>query len=338
MRGSPPSLAARIFPFAASGFAAVSLCAAGVTGAQGAGRQTDQLRARDASLAARSRSAVLELYALDSALARARAEAAAVEARVQTLRRERAAVLVRLAVARRTFRIAERRLGARLRDLYENGSTDPVAILLGADSLDEALSTLDGLHRFASQDRSVIRQTRSARAQLHSISQRLAVRQAALERERAQAVATVASLARAQAARRQYLAALGRERALNARRIADVESAAQAARERSERIAPPEPAAPQPAPVAGESTLTVVATGYSLKGQTATGIPTSWGVVAVDPAVIPLGTRMTIPGYGEGIAADVGSAVRGATIDLWFPTRAQALAWGRRTVTITLHS
>jgi 3D (Asp-Asp-Asp) domain-containing protein len=46
---------------------------------------------------------------------------------------------------------------------------------------------------------------------------------------------------------------------------------------------------------------------------------------------------MTIPGYGSGVAADVGGAVQGASIDLWFPTRAQALAWGRRVVTITLH-
>jgi 3D (Asp-Asp-Asp) domain-containing protein len=62
-----------------------------------------------------------------------------------------------------------------------------------------------------------------------------------------------------------------------------------------------------------------------------------WGVVAVDPSVIPLGTRLTIPGYGEGIAADTGPAVRGAMIDLWFPSAAQAAAWGKRAVTITLH-
>ena len=59
--------------------------------------------------------------------------------------------------------------------------------------------------------------------------------------------------------------------------------------------------------------------------------------VAVDPNVIPLGTRLSIPGYGEGVAADVGGAVQGATIDLWFPTQAEARAWGRRAVTITLH-
>jgi 3D (Asp-Asp-Asp) domain-containing protein len=53
--------------------------------------------------------------------------------------------------------------------------------------------------------------------------------------------------------------------------------------------------------------------------------------------VIPLGTHMTVPGYGEAIAADVGTAVVGPIIDLWFPTYAQAAAWGRRSVTISLH-
>ena len=72
-------------------------------------------------------------------------------------------------------------------------------------------------------------------------------------------------------------------------------------------------------------------------GHTATGIPVGWGVVAVDPSLIPLGTRLTIPGYGEAVAADTGSSVRGARIDLWFPTLAQARAWGRRTITITIH-
>jgi 3D (Asp-Asp-Asp) domain-containing protein len=64
---------------------------------------------------------------------------------------------------------------------------------------------------------------------------------------------------------------------------------------------------------------------------------TAAGVVAVDPSVIPLGARLTIPGYGTGIAADTGGSVRGNVIDLWFPTLQQARAWGRRTITITIH-
>jgi 3D (Asp-Asp-Asp) domain-containing protein len=59
-------------------------------------------------------------------------------------------------------------------------------------------------------------------------------------------------------------------------------------------------------------------------------------VVAVDPAVIPLGTRLSIPGYGQGVAADTGGAIIGARIDLWFSSNAEAMAWGRRTVTISV--
>ena len=82
--------------------------------------------------------------------------------------------------------------------------------------------------------------------------------------------------------------------------------------------------------------MTVVSTGYCLRGTTATGMQTGPGTVAVDPTVIPLGTRMYVPGYGNGVAADTGAAVKGRIIDLWFSSCPQALQWGRRTVTITL--
>jgi 3D (Asp-Asp-Asp) domain-containing protein len=88
----------------------------------------------------------------------------------------------------------------------------------------------------------------------------------------------------------------------------------------------------------GEYSLSVVATGYALPGTTATGKPVGWGAVAVDPSVIPLGSRLGIPGYGVGVAADTGGAIQGARIDLWFPTTDQALAWGTRVVTITVSS
>ena len=80
--------------------------------------------------------------------------------------------------------------------------------------------------------------------------------------------------------------------------------------------------------------MTVYATGYCLRGTTSTGLPVGPGIVAVDPTVIPLGTRMTIPGYGEGVAADTGGAIKGARIDVWIASCAKAAAFGR-TVTIT---
>jgi 3D (Asp-Asp-Asp) domain-containing protein len=84
-------------------------------------------------------------------------------------------------------------------------------------------------------------------------------------------------------------------------------------------------------------TLKVDAVAYSLSGGTALGIPTQRGVVAVDPKLIPLGTKMRVPGYGKGIAADVGTAIKGRIIDLWFPTLKAARQWGRKTVTITVY-
>ena len=76
---------------------------------------------------------------------------------------------------------------------------------------------------------------------------------------------------------------------------------------------------------------------YSLPGKTASGLPVGKGIVAVDPKVIPLRTRLFVPGYGKAIAADVGSAIKGRIIALWFPTVAEARAWGRKSVVITVY-
>ena len=94
--------------------------------------------------------------------------------------------------------------------------------------------------------------------------------------------------------------------------------------------------APVQAPV-GSRALVVDAVAYHLPGHTASGLPVGVGVVAVDPSVIPLGTRLFVPGYGPAVAADVGSAIKGTIIDLWMPSTAAARAWGRRTVTITVY-
>jgi 3D (Asp-Asp-Asp) domain-containing protein len=83
--------------------------------------------------------------------------------------------------------------------------------------------------------------------------------------------------------------------------------------------------------------LKVDAVAYYLPGRTALGVPVGKGVVAVDPKLIPLGTKLHVPGYGPGLAADVGYAIKGRVIDLWFPTTAKARNWGRRTVTITIY-
>jgi len=66
------------------------------------------------------------------------------------------------------------------------------------------------------------------------------------------------------------------------------------------------------------------------RGITASGIRARYGVVAVDPRVIPLGTRLYIPGYGLAIAADTGGAIKGNKIDLCMEDAGAAWRFGRR--------
>lgn len=58
------------------------------------------------------------------------------------------------------------------------------------------------------------------------------------------------------------------------------------------------------------------------------------GLVAVDPKVIPLGTRLYIPGYGNAIADDIGGAIKGNRIDLAFDSHGEAIQFGRQNITV----
>ena len=69
-------------------------------------------------------------------------------------------------------------------------------------------------------------------------------------------------------------------------------------------------------------------------GITASGIPARRGIVAVDPRVIPLGTRVYVMGYGPALAADTGGAIKGAKIDLCIEDYNEAIRFGRRTVEV----
>lgn len=308
--------------------ASVALAAPGSSGSQGSG-----IPAQD--LDTKTHQALLSLYALDSQVQAWRSRVATLGAAADRLRHERGLLRKRLGIARSSFRVAQRQLGANIRTIYEQGNVDPVAVMLGATSLNKGLRRLDDLRRIADESSRVVAATRAARSRLIRTRLQLAAQARRLARSLAAAQQAERRVVGAAAARSAYVASLRAEQRLQASQVQSVVATAQAVQQKSQTLQPPTTTPPPPSSSGGRQ-LTVSATCYDLPGRTATGMPVGPGVVAVDPSVIPLGSRMSIPGYGNGVAADTGSGIRGATIDLWM-TASQCAGWGRRTVTITVY-
>jgi 3D (Asp-Asp-Asp) domain-containing protein len=280
---------------------------------------------------AEAHQALLSLYSLDSQLQTWRLRVASLEQETAALRKERASLRAELGAARASFTVGQHRLALELRSLYEQGNVDSLAVMLGARSLTGGLRQIDALSRVADQSKQIVSATSAARSRLIRSRSRLAAEESRLERSLSAAKAAERRLASAVTAKRMYVSSLrARKRASQVRAV---EAAAHTAQQKSQQFTPSTPTA---SPPTGKRQLAVSATCYDLPGSTATGVPVGQGVVAVDPSIIPLGTRMYVPGYGNGVAADVGGGIKGAIIDLWM-TPSQCGAWGRRTVTITIY-
>jgi uncharacterized protein YabE (DUF348 family)/3D (Asp-Asp-Asp) domain-containing protein len=79
----------------------------------------------------------------------------------------------------------------------------------------------------------------------------------------------------------------------------------------------------------------MTASAYTYTGRnTSCGMKPAVGLVAVDPSVIPLGTKLYIEGYGYATAADTGGAIKGNRIDLFMEDKSQCLSWGKRMVKV----
>ena len=324
--------------------AALALVLAGVSAAGAAG-PGDSLRRQTRELNTQAERAVLTLYALDSRVHAAHARVVALVSEAAALHRAQAQLAQQLAATRTTLSVSQHELATNLSVLYKQDGVSALAVVLGAKTLDDAFARIDDLNRVADQSAQVVVVARNARVRLDRLRSTLAARRAQLTAAVLAAQQTESVLESTRVRRVSYIASLRRQRQLKVAQIQRLETTAERVVKKSATIqaAAAPPAATSPVAAAAElgppgaRTITVSSTGYSLSGRTATGLPVGWGVVAVDPSVIPLGSRLTIPGYGDAVAADTGGAVRGDMIDLWFPSLAAARAWGRRTITITLH-
>jgi 3D (Asp-Asp-Asp) domain-containing protein len=262
------------------------------------------------------------------------------------------------------FREVSRRFAERTREAYKRGRTGWLEVLVGSADLSDLLRRIDllgrvltdesrlvdevaakrdelsaarvNLERARTEQAAVVQHLAAARAELQGaerqrqdLADRLGQQLQAAEEAARQAEAKMSTLNEAAGAEQSPRGVVSAEVSGQPARGADPSGSA-APRRTTPSTSPPEPVVP-----AVGKQLRVKVTAYCLPGTTATGAPVGRGVIAVDPRVIPLGTRMLVPGYGEGIAADTGGAVKGNFIDVWLPED-EANAWGVKYLTITI--
>lgn len=262
-----------------AGLAAVLALTAGSTAAAagpgtGYRAKAHQLSVEAQKLDTRAHKALLDLYALQSRLGSARTRLGALETRSRRLRARRLALSRQLAAARATLTVSQQNLGEHLRSLYEQGAVDPIAVVLGAQSLDDALTRLDDLSRIADQNRQVVAVTRDAKAKLVRVRATLAGQQRQLSAAVADARRAEHDLVSARSSRLAFVAGLRAKRQLAEKQINGLIATANAVEAKAAKIQkasdPPPATVPVSAPVApaapgqGGRALVVSATGYSL--------------------------------------------------------------------------
>lgn len=315
-------------------------------------------RAALGQLKAAESNALLDLFAADSAVGRARARAEDLGARAGAQAERVADARREVTVGHANLRVAQATLSTRLAAAFRAGDVDPFVILLSASSLADALDSIAIVNRVSARDATLIDNvqrglsaSRRAERTLTAEQGRLTTASAAANAERSRAEA-------ARAAKATLVAGLRSSKQIAGRRLTQLEEAAAAVRDKAAKIegdvatagggdgtttsdgggtgTGPNDPGPTPRPVGSGQTLTVVSTAYAIHGTTATGLRTRRGICATDPRVIPLGTKFDVPGYGRCVAADTGGAIKGNRIDVWVETEAEALQWGLRTVTVSI--
>ncbi len=298
--------------------------------------------------------AVVDLLMLDSRLTTSKGHVAEAEQALHALDSDITTATAARDRARSDLEATRARLSTRLRATYKARGLGWLELLAGSANFNQLVLRIGALGRIFEAEDSLAHQIETAR-------------DASVRTEadlRAARVAQEAKLREARQARDELARVRTDQAALVARlggRLQEAQAAANAAQARMDAInrdaqsqSPPSRATPTTRPSEGRGDTTAPTTSrpdasrphgrqfeakvtaYALPGTTATGVSVRYGIIAVDPRVIPLGTRLYVPGYGEGIAADTGGDIKGNWIDVWLPSEAQALDWGVKHLTVTI--
>ncbi|MHB0867653.1 MAG: 3D domain-containing protein [Thermoleophilia bacterium] len=303
--------------------------------ATSAGQQSESdLEAKSSELDARYRQSLADLVAVDSEVNRTNTEIQTATQRRDDIQGQLQAEQQRLDEIQSRLTSQQGSLEKRLLSTYKSDDIGYLEVVLGAGDFSDFLNRVDMVSLIAEDDRELIISVQESRK---SVEEKLAL----LSRQQEELAALVNQLSsaqqnllNAQAEQQRVSDTIKGQMQDNENMLGQLQSEA-AAIETSMNNIQNNSGGNSPPP-AGGSSFTVTATAYCLGGTTATGMPVGRGIIAVDPRVIRLGSRVHVSGYGDAIAADTGGAIKGNKIDVWLPC-GEAYAWGVRTVNVTVY-
>lgn len=220
---------------------------------------------------------------------------------------------------------------SRLRAMYMSGTDGYIELLLSSNSFEDFLSRVDTVSRIIKFDKGIMDKLKKNEQTIDSEKKNLVYQNTKLQTLRNgnekilsklnSDIATQKNLLAKTSAKEKEL--LAKEEEQNSRQVAfNSAHSSGAVLSRGGSVS------------SASKVIAVNATAYSDDGLTATGAHTSQGIIAVDPRVIPLGSRVYVEGYGYAVAADTGGAIIGNRIDVFIPSESGARNWGMRLVNV----
>ena len=218
-------------------------------------------------------------------------------------------------------------LNDRAISIYKHGQANELMILFSSDNVNELLSNAEFFQILMDRDAELVNALKEQKATYEEANKDLKAFKDEMERSLADVEQKQERLEKEYEEKKNLLSTIKVEKV-------DLIEHAKAIRDRITQIQ-------QGSNLILVDELDMVATAYYAggggingNGITATGLRATYGIVAVDPKVIPLGTKLFIPGYGPALAADTGGWVKGNRIDLVFNSLEECYRWGRRSIKV----
>jgi 3D (Asp-Asp-Asp) domain-containing protein/peptidoglycan hydrolase CwlO-like protein len=222
-------------------------------------------------------------------------------------------------------------LGEKIIFSYKYGNNNVARFIISAKSLNEVVNNIYLFRNIMSSEAEIIEQLRFEREEYDRICRKSEEKKIEINDTMARITAEKQQLEKSLAENRVLLEKVKGEKS-------EIQGLLNEIRKRIAQIQPPG------LTLVGEWDM--VATAYYAFGKggndingngiTAIGLRARKGIIAVDPRVIPLGTRIYVPGYGEALAADTGGWIKGNRVDLCFESLEECYRYGRRKIKIYL--